>query len=126
MSVNSYVELVFDCPPGPRPPQLIEVVDHAGKSVDAGKWIKRPDNRWALRMDSARVHDVLTLLYENDITCSLSSDRDGGWHATIGNQPGGGCVAEAWVASLDEAVTWLQQQAHLRFPQSDYARRDSL
>lgn len=74
-------------------------------------------------MSTTHVHDVLTHLYESGINCSLSSDWDGGWHATIGNQPGGGFVAEAWVGSLDEAVAWLHQQGRAHFPQSDYARR---
>ena len=126
MSTSNFVDLVFDCPPGPKAPQLIEVVDDAVRNVEVGKWIERPDRRWALRMDNTHLHDVLTRLYENEITCSLSSDWDGGWHATIGNQPGGGFVAETWVASIDEAVIWLQKQGHLHFPQSDYAKRDSL
>jgi hypothetical protein len=73
-------------------------------------------------MDSMHVHDVLTGLYQSGINCSLSSDWDGGWHATIGNQPGGGFVAETWVGSLDEAVARLHQQGRTHFPQSGYAK----
>jgi hypothetical protein len=46
---NSYVDIVFDGPPGPAC-HLVEVEDTDGKSIRYGEWIERTDGYWALRV----------------------------------------------------------------------------
>lgn len=46
----SYRDIVFDGPPGPEAPRLIDVVDEEGRSVEFGEWIERPDGTWVLRI----------------------------------------------------------------------------
>lgn len=43
-----FLHLVFDAPPGPEAPRLIEVNDDEGRSVDAGEWKERDDGKWEL------------------------------------------------------------------------------
>lgn len=47
------IDVVFDGPPGPNTGRFVEVEDEAGRSVDVGKWIERPDGYWALRIPIA-------------------------------------------------------------------------
>ncbi len=44
------INLVFDGPPDMSGTRLIEVEDQAGKSINIGQWIQRPDGLWALRI----------------------------------------------------------------------------
>lgn len=45
------VDFVFDGPPGPELPRLIEVEQTEGRrSVTVGDWLQRPDGRWVLRV----------------------------------------------------------------------------
>jgi hypothetical protein len=47
----SYIDIVFDAPPGPgRRPGFIEVEDTQGYSIIAGNWVERSDGTWALRI----------------------------------------------------------------------------
>ena len=47
---SDYIDFVFDGPPGPEGPRLIEVEDSQGRSIKAGEWMKRRDGYWALRV----------------------------------------------------------------------------
>lgn len=49
--MNSYVDIVFDGPPGPEGPRFVEVENSEGKSICLGKWVERPDGYWAIRID---------------------------------------------------------------------------
>ena len=51
---TDYIEFVFDGPPGPQGPRLVEVEDAKGRSIKAGEWRKRPDGFWALRVSLVR------------------------------------------------------------------------
>lgn len=42
---------IFDGPPGPRSPCLIEVENAQGHSVAVGKWSRRQSDHWELRLD---------------------------------------------------------------------------
>lgn len=42
------LRIVFDGPPGPDGPRLIEAENAAGQSVNAGEWRERPDGYWEL------------------------------------------------------------------------------
>lgn len=45
------IDIVFDGPPGPESGRFIEVEDPAtGASISIGKWIKRDDGYWVLRI----------------------------------------------------------------------------
>ena len=45
------IDVVFDGPPGPQPGRFVEVEDaNTGEGVTAGRWIKRDDGYWALRL----------------------------------------------------------------------------
>ena len=50
---NAYVDVVFDGPPGPESPRFVEVENEQGKSIDFGKWMKRFDGWWVLRIPVA-------------------------------------------------------------------------
>jgi hypothetical protein len=52
--MTDYVDVVFDCPPGPETsPRFIEVEDATRRSIRFGTWIERDDGRWALRITRA-------------------------------------------------------------------------
>ena len=46
----SYVDIVFDGPPGPVAGRFVEVEDESGASISIGEWIERADGFWALRV----------------------------------------------------------------------------
>lgn len=50
--MTQYIDIVFDGPPGPQAPRLIEVEDDTGASISLGEWVERPDGHWALRLTS--------------------------------------------------------------------------
>ena len=43
-----HIDVVFDGPPGPKPPGFVEVENEYGRSMNFGEWIERPLGRWAL------------------------------------------------------------------------------
>ena len=45
-----YVDFVFDCAPGPKRPEFVEVHDETGASIELGEWVERSDGKWALRV----------------------------------------------------------------------------
>lgn len=47
-----HIEIVFDGPPGPNAGRFVEVEDQAGRSICIGRWLKREDGFWALRIFS--------------------------------------------------------------------------
>jgi len=51
--MNTFVDIVFDGPPGPEGPRFVEVEDHHGQSISFGEWVERPDGYWALRIPVA-------------------------------------------------------------------------
>jgi hypothetical protein len=64
----------------------------------------------------------LQKIYDADIRFSISTFLNGGFTIKVGNY----CnmlEAESVVATLDEAVSWLQGQIQARYPDSIYARQ---
>lgn len=121
--MTRFLHFLFDRPPGPERPGLIEVVDDEGKSVNAGEWEER-DGKWALKVPApGTIGRVLQELYASEINCCLSSDWDNGWKVTIG--AGQTTLAEGHFDNLAEAAGWLDRQAKERFPDSEYAKRHS-
>ena len=49
IGLTRQIDVVFDGPPGPRAGRFVEVEDEAGRSIDVGEWVERPDGYWALR-----------------------------------------------------------------------------
>jgi hypothetical protein len=49
MSLTRRIDGVFDGPPSHNPGRFVEVEDEAGRSVNVGEWVERPDGYWALR-----------------------------------------------------------------------------
>lgn len=47
---RSAINIVLDGPPGPDSGRLVEVETDDGHSIEAGKWIERPDGLWSLRV----------------------------------------------------------------------------
>ncbi len=47
---QKFIDIVFDGPPGPESGRFVEVEDEAGKSIDFGQWVHRPDGFWVLRI----------------------------------------------------------------------------
>ena len=46
------IDIVFDRPPGPEGARFIEVENDVGESITFGKWIKRDDGYWVLRIET--------------------------------------------------------------------------
>ena len=46
----SYIDVVFDGPPGPVAGRFVEVENPSGASIRCGDWIERGDGYWALRI----------------------------------------------------------------------------
>ena len=46
--LTTYVDIVFDGPPGPEAGRFVEVEDASGKSITLGEWLQRPDGYWGL------------------------------------------------------------------------------
>lgn len=44
------LRIVFDGPPGPVSGRFVEVEREDGSSVNAGKWVERPDGLWELQL----------------------------------------------------------------------------
>ena len=46
----SYVDIVFDGPPGHDGGRFVEVEDSNGRSLSFARWVKREDGYWVLRV----------------------------------------------------------------------------
>ena len=46
----SYIDIVFDGPPGPVTGRFVEVENERGASIRVGEWVERDDGYWALRI----------------------------------------------------------------------------
>jgi hypothetical protein len=70
----SYIDIVFDGPPGPLTGRFVEVEDHTGKSIAFGKWVHRPDGYWALRTDD--ISKFRALLDQINVLACYASEED--------------------------------------------------
>lgn len=50
VAAPTFIDIVFDGPPGHESGRFVEVEDEGGKSINAGEWIKRADGFWVLRI----------------------------------------------------------------------------
>ena len=48
----SYIDIVFDGPPGPVTGRFVEVENEQGASISVGEWVERGDGFWALRISN--------------------------------------------------------------------------
>lgn len=46
----TYIDIVFDGPPGNEANHFIEVESPTGASINVGQWVDRGDGTWALRL----------------------------------------------------------------------------
>jgi len=65
---------------------------------------------------------ILQRLYDSEINASISSFWDGGFTVKLGDEMNG-FVAEAQCQTMEEAERWLFNEALLRFPTSDFAKK---
>ncbi len=47
-----HIDIVFDGPPGPDIPRLVEIDDARGRSIQIGTWTERAGGSWVLRITS--------------------------------------------------------------------------
>ena len=66
----TYLDIVFDGPPGPQSGRFVEVEDPYGCSFDAGEWIDRGNGVWALRIEVARLGRLMRI-NPNTRICSI-------------------------------------------------------
>lgn len=84
MSDTDYIDIIFDGPPSHESGRFVEVENSAGKSINFGEWIERPDGYWALRIPHgagnqiAELRAKLTGLYGARLTqfCDELADGD--------------------------------------------------
>ncbi len=46
----TFIDIVFDGPPGPEAGRFVEVENELGASISFGEWIERDDGFWVLRI----------------------------------------------------------------------------
>jgi hypothetical protein len=56
----SYVDIVFDGPPGPEPGHFVEVENSEGASIRFGEWVQRSDGYWVLRLHGYNLNGEMT------------------------------------------------------------------
>lgn len=94
-TVEDYIDIVFDGPPGPVAGRFVEVEDSARRSIRFGEWTKRDDGFWVLRVanEQASAHrsaqiraacqtalralDTYEAMYRHHMTVQLYSARAG-------------------------------------------------
>lgn len=50
VSAGTFVDIVFDGPPGHESGRFVEVENAAGASIVFARWVERADGYWALRL----------------------------------------------------------------------------
>jgi hypothetical protein len=55
----SFIDIVFDGPPGPESGRFVEVEDSSGRSIKIGEWLQRNDGYWVLRFNPMHEAQVL-------------------------------------------------------------------
>lgn len=72
-----YIDIVFDGPPTHEPGRFVEVEDSGGRSINYGRWVRRENGYWALRIfadDKANrrhTHQAGTLIGKHIDECAL-------------------------------------------------------
>lgn len=54
---DTFIDIVFDGPPGPVSGRFVEVEDEDGKGIRIGEWVDRGDGNWALRIGWTEIGD---------------------------------------------------------------------
>lgn len=73
-------------------------------------------NPKAHRATSISAGDILTLLRQRDIPCSIDSFSAMGWTAKLGDPEKGFYAQQSRFPTLDAAATWLLEEARRQFP----------
>lgn len=53
MNTKTFVDIVFDAPPGAEGGRFVEVENPRGRSIALGTWVEQPNGYWALRITNA-------------------------------------------------------------------------
>lgn len=51
---DTFIDIVFDGPPGPVCGRFVEVENSEGHSISVGEWVERADGYWVLRLYPAK------------------------------------------------------------------------
>ena len=70
----------------------------------------------AQRTTSISAGDILTLLRQHDIPCSIDSFSELGWTAKLGGPEKGFYAQQSRFPTLDAAANWLLEEARRQFP----------
>jgi hypothetical protein len=65
---------------------------------------------------SIHAGDILTLLRQHDIPCSIDSFSAQGWTAKLGDPTRGFYAQQARFSTLDAAASWLLEEARRHYP----------
>ncbi|QNJ58378.1 hypothetical protein J1763_gp57 [Gordonia phage YorkOnyx] len=63
---STYVDVMFDGPPGPESGRFIEVENQHRASIRFGEWVEFPDGRWALRIHRSDVERIKPDVFDDD------------------------------------------------------------
>jgi hypothetical protein len=55
--MKATIDIVFDGPPGNESGRFVEV-EHEGKSIKLGEWVKREDGYWVLRIPGVELPEA--------------------------------------------------------------------
>jgi hypothetical protein len=70
----------------------------------------------AQRATTLSAGDILTLLRQHDIPCSIDSFSEMGWTAKLGGPEKGFYAQQSRFPTLDAAASWLLEEARRHFP----------
>jgi hypothetical protein len=123
--IGDYIDIVFDTPDGPGG-EFEEIQDSAGRPIDCGRWLERPDGRWVLRLPPrSALETIVQALHDSKINGEISWFYDGVWRVKLGD-PLNGYREEESVRDLAEAAERLRVKAIEHYPDSEFAKRFAL
>ena len=93
-----------------------EKVAEPSKAADAGDEALVVKDTRAQRAPGLSAGDILTLLRQLDIPCSIDSFAEKGWTAKLGGPEKGFYAQQSRFPTLDAAATWLLEEARRQFP----------
>ncbi|QLF84131.1 hypothetical protein KNV15_gp86 [Gordonia phage Jambalaya] len=65
--VGTYVDVMFDGPPGPESGRFIEVENQHRASIRFGEWVEFSDGRWALRIRRGDVERIQPSVFDSRV-----------------------------------------------------------
>lgn len=68
--MTTFVDIVFDGPPGPEAGRFVEVENDKGESITLGNWRQRDDGYWVLRIYKGHTHAAGTMIGKHIDECA--------------------------------------------------------